>query len=52
MKSYYNTKSNNSKIVLYAVIAALVAGIGFVALQDITVPTEHNSQEIEANLKK
>lgn len=51
MRSYY-TKSNNSKIVIYAVIAAILVGIGFVALQDITVPTEHNSQKIEVNLKK
>ena len=52
MRSYYTSKSNNSKIVIYAVIAALLAGIGFVTFQDITVPTEHNSQKIEVNLKK
>lgn len=51
MRNYY-TKSNNPRIVLYAIIIAIIAGIGFVALQDITVPTEHNSQKIEVNLKK
>lgn len=51
MKSYYS-KSNNSKIVIYAVIAAICLGIAFVVMQDITIPTVHVSQEVEANLKK
>ena len=51
MKNYYS-KSNNSKIVIYAILAAICVGIGFVVMQDITVPTEHVSQEVEINLKK
>lgn len=51
MRSYY-TKSNSPRIVLYAVIIAILAGVGFVALQDITIPTEHVSQKVEVDLKK
>ncbi|MBR1825501.1 MAG: hypothetical protein IJ770_02835 [Alphaproteobacteria bacterium] len=52
MKSYYSNKSGNSKIILYAVLAAIIAGICFVVVQDITLPAEHVSQTVEVNLKK
>ena len=52
MRNSYYTKSNNSKIVFYAVLLAILAGICFVVIQDITVPTSHISQTIEVNIKK
>lgn len=52
MRGYYSNKSGNAKIIVYAVLAAIVAGICFVVVQDITLPTEHVSQEIAVDLKK
>ncbi|MBQ9270888.1 MAG: hypothetical protein IJ218_01310 [Alphaproteobacteria bacterium] len=52
MKSYYNNKKDTSKIIIYAVLAAIFAGICFVVIQDITLPTEHISKPIEVNLQK
>ncbi|MBQ7633235.1 MAG: hypothetical protein IJS88_03895 [Alphaproteobacteria bacterium] len=51
MKSYYN-KSNNSRIIAYTVLIALVLGIGFVVIQDIQAPTEHILQEVTVSLDK
>jgi len=51
MKSYYS-KQNNKKIVVYTIILALILGIGAVVIQDIEVPTEHVSQDIEVKLEK
>ena len=52
MKSYYSNKSGNSKIIIYAVLAAIFIGICFVVVQDITLPTEHISQTVEVDSKK
>ena len=51
MKSYY-TKQNNSKIIVYTVLIALIIGIGVIVAQDIQAPTEHVSQDIELQLEK
>lgn len=51
MRSYYS-KPNNKKLIVYAVIAAIVVGIGAVVMQDITIPTERVSQEIKVDIKK
>ena len=49
-KSYSAT--NNSKIIFYAVILAVILGIGFIVVQDIQVPSEHISQKIDVNIEK
>ena len=51
MKSYYQ-KSNNTTIVVYAVVLALLLGIGAVVVQDIEAPTDHVSQPVEVKLEK
>jgi hypothetical protein len=51
MRKTYST-TNNSKVIFYAVVLAVILGIGFVVVQDIQVPTEHISQEISVNLEK
>lgn len=51
MKNYYS-KSNNSKIVVYAILLAVVLGIGAIVVQDIEAPTDHISQPVEVNLEK
>ena len=51
MRSSYS-KQNNSKIIVYAVLFALVIGVGVVAMQDIQAPTEHVSQDVELKLEK
>lgn len=51
MKSYY-TKQNNSKIIVYTVMIALIIGIGVIVAQDIQAPTEHVAQDIELKLEK
>ena len=51
MKNYYSNK-NNSKIIIYAVLVALVLGAGLIVVQDIKAPTEHISQNIEVKLDK
>ena len=51
MKSYYR-KSNNAKVVVYAILLALVLGIGAVIVQDIEVPTDHVSETLEVQLAK
>lgn len=42
----------NSKVVIYALIIAFILGICAIIVQDIKVPTEHISQNIEVNLDK
>ncbi|MBR3676677.1 MAG: hypothetical protein IKN71_06050 [Alphaproteobacteria bacterium] len=51
MRDYYK-KSNNTKIVVYAVILALLLGVGAVVIQDIEIPTDHVSQPVEVTLEK
>jgi len=51
MKSSYST-SSNKKIVFYAVIAAVILGVGAVMMQDIQPKSEHISQKISVNLNK
>ncbi len=51
MKSYYS-KQNNTKIIIYTVVLALILGIGAIVVQDIQAPTEHVSQDIEVKLEK
>ena len=48
-QSTYNQNSN-IKIILYALGFVLFAGIAFLKVHDIQVPTEHVSQEIVVNL--
>ena len=45
-------RQNNTKIIVYAVVIAIIAGIGFIVMQDISVPTEHVSQEIKVKIEK
>ena len=45
-------KASNSKIIVYAVIIAVIVGIIAVVVQDIKVPTKHTSQEISVKLEK
>ena len=45
-------RQSNSKIIIYAVVLVILLGIIAVILQDIKVPAEHVSQEIEVNLEK
>jgi len=49
---YSYHKQNNLKIIVYAVILAIVLGIGAVVVQDIQAPTEHVSQKINVSLEK
>ncbi|MBR1398950.1 MAG: hypothetical protein IJ564_02085 [Alphaproteobacteria bacterium] len=42
---------NNGKVVLYAVVLAVVIAMGVVVLQDIKVPAEHISQEVPVTLE-
>lgn len=49
---YSYRKQSNVKVIVYAVVLALVLGIGAVIVQDIQAPTEHISQEISVNLEK
>ena len=51
MKRSYRNESH-TKVILYAVVLVLLCGIGFVVMQDIQVPTEHTTQEVEVNLEK
>ena len=51
MKSYYK-KSNNGKVIAYAILLALVLGIGAVVVQDIEVPTDHVSAPVDVQLEK
>ena len=45
-------RQSNIKIIIYAVVLVILLVIIAVILQDINVPTEHVSQEIEVNLEK
>lgn len=45
-------KQNNTKVVLYAVLLAVVCIIGYIVVQDIEVPTKHTVQEISVSLEK
>ena len=51
MRSSFS-KQNNSKLIVYAVIIAVIAGICAVVVQDINVPAKHISQEISVKLEK
>lgn len=51
MRSSFN-KQNNSKLIVYAVIIAIIVGICAVVVQDIKVPAKHVSQEISVKLEK
>jgi hypothetical protein len=50
-KSQFSRQSN-SKLIYYVIAVVAVLGIGIVILQDIQVPKEHVSQEIEVKLEK
>ena len=50
MRNSY-TKRSNGKVVVYAVLIAVVAAVFVVVMQDIDVPTEKTSQEIKVNLE-
>ncbi|MBQ8481838.1 MAG: hypothetical protein IJ532_04840 [Alphaproteobacteria bacterium] len=49
---YSYQRQNNTKVIFYAVAAALILGVGVVIVQDIQAPTEHISQKISVNLEK
>ena len=51
MRSQFKHKSDK-KIIVFAVVLVVILAIGAVILQDIQVPTEHQTQEIEVNLEK
>ncbi len=46
------TQGSTLKIVFYALGLIILAGIIFLMVHDIQVPTEHVSQEIAVNLEK
>lgn len=43
---------NNTKVVVYAVVLLVLLAVGFIVLQDIQVPTEHQTQEIDVDIEK
>lgn len=43
---------NNSKVFIYALIIAVILGVCAIVVQDIKVPTEHVSNDIEVSLEK
>ena len=45
-------RQNSTKIIAYAVAIAVILGLGIFILQDIQVPTEHITQQIELDLEK
>ncbi|MBP5215564.1 MAG: hypothetical protein J6039_03295 [Alphaproteobacteria bacterium] len=45
-------KQNNTKIILWAIILAVICAAGFIVVQEIEVPTEHISQPISVNSEK
>lgn len=49
---YSYQRQSNTKVIFYAVIAAIVCGVAAVVVQDIQAPTEHISKNIEVNLEK
>lgn len=49
MKKYYK-RQNDSKIVLYAIVLAIVFGIGAIVVQDVQIPTEHVTKEIQVKI--
>ena len=49
---YSYQRQSNPKIIFYAVVLALIFGVGAVIIQDIQAPTEHISQKINVNLEK
>ena len=51
MRSQFK-RQNNSKVFVYAVIIAIILGIGAIVMQDIKVPTEHITKKIEVSLDK
>lgn len=42
----------HSKVWVYALVIALVLGVCLVVVQDIKVPTEHVTKDIEVSLEK
>jgi hypothetical protein len=51
MRSSFS-KQNNSKLIIYTIVIAVIVGICAVVVQDIKVPTKHVSQEISVKLEK
>lgn len=51
MRNSYG-RQNNSKVIVYAVLLALVIGMGIIVVQDIKVPVEHVSQSVNVNIEK
>ncbi|MBR1756924.1 MAG: hypothetical protein IJ738_05120 [Alphaproteobacteria bacterium] len=51
MRSQFK-RQTNSKVVVYAVVIAVILGICAVVMQEIKVPAEHITQEIEVDLEK
>ena len=51
MRSQFK-RQTNSKVYVYAVVIALLLGVGAVVMQEIKVPTEHVVQVIEVDLDK
>lgn len=51
MRSSFS-KQNNSKVIVYTIVIAVIIGIFAVVVQDIKVPTKHVSQEISLKLDK
>ncbi|MCI7486398.1 MAG: hypothetical protein MSB80_02795 [Alphaproteobacteria bacterium] len=49
-QSAYN-QGGNLRIVFYALGLVILAGVGFLMVHDIQVPTEHTTQEISINLE-
>ena len=49
-QSTYN-QSGSLRIIFYALGLIILAGIGFLMVHDIQVPTEHTTQEISVNLE-
>jgi low affinity Fe/Cu permease len=45
-------RQNNTKIIVYAIAIAVILGLGIFVMQDIQVPVEHITQQVEVNLEK
>lgn len=51
MRNPYQRQSN-AKVVINAVVVALILGVVAIVIQDIQAPTEHVSKEISVNVEK
>lgn len=49
MKKYYK-RQGDSKIIVYAVILAVILGIGAIVVQDVQIPAQHVVKEVKVNI--